>query len=194
MGSDHLPILIDIMRGHSCFTSDFFTPNGEVISRPSISLKNFDKKLFPTLVNNEFDKLSSISDSLDPFQEWYNIIMNCSLKAGAILYDGRGNRKEYKEGKFITGPLKKSNNSKQRGKFNSPWWDSECDILVKKRKWAFKKLARCPSRDNLLNYRNISSLVRKELNKKKRNSFRDFVSGLNLASASLRFWDTIKKF
>jgi len=77
----------------------------------------------------------------------------------------------------------KPKREKQRVKFNTPWWDTECEILVNKRKWVFKKLVRCPSRDNMLNYRNISSSVRKELQKKKRNSFRDFVSSLSLASA-----------
>jgi len=77
---------------------------------------------------------------------------------------------------------------------NSPWWDKECAILVNKRKWAYKKLSKCPSRENLLNYRKISSEVRKKLQKKKRNNFREFVSSLNLASGPVKFWNTIRKF
>jgi len=37
-------------------------------------------------------------------------------------------------------------------------------------------------------------MVRKELQKKKRNSFREFISSLNLASGPVKFWDTIRKF
>jgi len=88
--------------------------------------------------------------------------------------------------------IRKKNNKKFKSV--QPWWDVECEILLNKRKRAFKKLSRCPSRINLSEYRNISSFVRKELQKKKRNSFRDFVSDLCLTSAPLKFCDTIKKF
>jgi len=96
---------------------------------------------------------------------------------GAIIYDSSGNKKEFSKGKLTTFSLINRTNPKKEKKeiHNSPWWDKDCAILVNKRKWAFKKLSKCPSRDNLLNYRNISTMVRKELQKKKRNSFRDFL-------------------
>jgi len=37
-------------------------------------------------------------------------------------------------------------------------------------------------------------LVRKELQKKKRNNFRKFVSNLNLAAGPVKFWDAIRRF
>jgi len=67
-------------------------------------------------------------------------------------------------------------------------------FYLNKRKWTYKKLSKCPSRNNLINYRNVSTMIRKELQKKKRNSFREFVGNLNLASGPVKFWDTIRKF
>jgi len=112
--------------------------------------------------------------------------------AGAIIYDSTGNKKIFSKGKLITVRINFSNSKKKRKETHSPWWDKNCAILVNKRKWAYKKFSKCPSRENLLNYRNISSSVRKELQKKKRNSFREFVNSLNLASGSVKFWDTIR--
>jgi len=94
--------------------------------------------------------------------------VDCSLKAGVILYDGLRNKKVYNKEILITVPLKKLNNNKYKTDYNSSWRDKECAILINKRKWAYKKLSKCPSRKNLVNYRNISSYVRKELHKKKR--------------------------
>jgi len=51
--------------------------------------------------------------------------------------------------------------------YNSLWWDKDCAILINKRKWAYKKLSKCPSRDNLTNYRNISSMVRRNYKRRK---------------------------
>jgi len=130
----------------------------------------------------------------DPFQGWYDCILECLLKAGASLLDGEGHIKGYFKGRIVCSPLNKDKKMDNKFRSCSPWWDRECDILINKRKWAFKTLSRRPTRENLINYRRVSSLVRKELQKKKRNSFRDFVSNLNLVSNPVAFWDTIKKF
>jgi len=60
-------------------------------------------------------------------------------------------------------------------------WDKEYSTLINKRKLSYKKLISCPSRENLINYRNTSLLVRKKIQKKKRNNFRNFVSSLDIS-------------
>jgi len=50
-----------------------------------------------------------------------------------------------------------------------------------------------PSRDNLLAYKKISLITRKEINKKREN-FKSFVTSLNLTSGPGLFWRTIKAF
>jgi len=70
----------------------------------------------------------------------------------AIIYDSLGNKKEFIKDKLVTSSLNSYNNNKKKIKevHNSPWWDKECSILVNKRKWAYKKLSKCPSRNNLI--------------------------------------------
>jgi len=93
-----------------------------------------------------------------------------------------GNRTDFRNGKIHTTSLKKSKRLKEEIFPNTPWWDGECERLIRKRKWAYKKLANCPSRENLVNYRTISAQTRKGLQKIKRTNFRELVNDLNLAS------------
>jgi len=67
-------------------------------------------------------------------------------------------------------------------------------FLVNKRKFAYKRLAKCLSKENLSIYRSISSQVRKGLRKKKRDSFKDFVNNLNMALSPRKFWNSVKRF
>jgi len=66
--------------------------------------------------------------------------------------------------------------------------------MINKRKLNFKKFVDNPSRINLLEYRYISQNTRKELNKKKRINFRNFVDSLNLYKGLTKFWNAIKSF
>jgi len=55
----------------------------------------------------------------------------------------------------------------------------------------YKKFVCNPTRENLMSYRKILLIVRKEINKRKRINFKSFVSNLNLTSGSVKFWNTI---
>jgi len=196
MGSDHLPIVIHLFNKLLISSGVPLSNDVRPQKRPKLCFRNFDKDIFSILIQEKIKSFPSTQGLKDPLQIWCDFILDCSLMAGAIVYDGFGNKKEFSKGKFNSFSLNNCTNPKKEIKeiHNSPWWDKECAILVNKRKWAYKKLSKCQSRDNLLNYRNISTMVRKELQKKKRNSFREFVSSLNLASGPVKFWDTIRKF
>jgi len=194
LGSDHLPVEVIVSKKTALFNYSTLRVDMDTSKRSKLSLKNFDGKLFPLLVQNGIAELSSICEKLDPLQSWYDFIVLCSLKAGAVLYDGLGNKTAFIKGRISTVPLKKRSKVKQEATPNSLWWDKECERLVNKRKWAYKRLAKCPSRENLLAYRSISAQTRKGLQKKKRDNFRDFVKDLNLVVGPLKFWNTVKRF
>jgi len=193
MGSDHLPVSIVLSNGNVFrrgFVSSAFS---DVPKKPELSLVNFDKSLFPLLVEGRINSVSSGIGLLDPLHSWYDLILECAIRAGAVLHDGLGNKTECIKGEISSLPIRLSRSKHGSGN-RSLWWDKECEILVNKRKFAFKKLAKCPSKENLFNYRSISSLVRKGLQRKKRESFRDFVKGLNMTLDPRKFWDAVKKF
>jgi len=130
LGSDPLPIIVECSNRLVYSLNEVLNTNHSISKRPKLSLKNFDKELFPILIQKRINTLSFCHSSIDPLQAWYEYIFDCSLKAEAILYDGL----EYNKGKVITVSLKKLNNERKKVKSNSPWWDKECDILVNKRK------------------------------------------------------------
>jgi len=61
-------------------------------------------------------------------------------------------------------------NSNNPPKIYIPWWDEECSKIISKRKRNYKKFVCFPFR-NLLEYRKLSMIVRKNINRKKREVF-----------------------
>jgi len=54
----------------------------------------FDKELFPIIIQEKIKSLPSTRGFKDPLQIWHDFILDCSLMAGAIIYDGLGNKKD----------------------------------------------------------------------------------------------------
>jgi len=54
-------------------------------------------------------------------------ILDCLLRAGAIVYDGLGGKKEFVKNKLINSSLNNCNKHKEKKEklHNSPWWDKE---------------------------------------------------------------------
>jgi len=86
MGSDHLPIFVECVYGFSYFLKDASDSKYRSPKRPKLSLNNFDKKLFPIIIQESMNALSLNQNLVDSIQVWYDSILDCSLKAGAILY------------------------------------------------------------------------------------------------------------
>jgi len=96
-----------------------FCFDNDTSKRSKLSLKNFDRKLFLLFGFSGLAELSSEYEVVDPLQSWYDFIVLCLLKAGAILYD-LGNKTGFSNGKIHTVPLKKIAKSKQEAILISP--------------------------------------------------------------------------
>jgi len=57
--------------------------------RSKLSLNNFDKNFFPLLVREGIDTVSSNHCLVDPLQSWYSFVLECAIRAGAVLFDGQ---------------------------------------------------------------------------------------------------------
>jgi len=100
--SDHLPIIIDFSNKYAYSLSNASNNNFRTQKRSKLYLKDFEE-LFPIL--------PLFQSSKDPLQVWYEFIVDCSLKAGAILYNGLGNKKVYNKEILTTVLLKKLNSN-----------------------------------------------------------------------------------
>jgi len=192
-GSDHYPIVIKLTGKTVSYSETRFDISARR-SRPKLALGSFDCKSFPEIVKLKLESLPVKLESEDPLNDWYNIIIDSTLQAGAILYDGRGYKKNFLNNSINTVPC---NNSKNPIKHKmNPWWDKECSDSVNKRKLSFKNFIRNPSRESLIEYRRISQCgeTRRKLNKKKRTSFRNFVDSLDPYRGPSKFWNTINSF
>jgi len=114
MGSDHLPIVIHLFD--KLIISSGVPLSNDIRSRkrPKLCLKNFDKELFSVIIQEKIKSLPPTQGSKDPLQNWCDFILDCSLMAGTIIYDGSGNKKEFSKGKLTTFSLYKSQKGKKK--------------------------------------------------------------------------------
>lgn len=186
MGSDHLPVSVDIDGSHRC-------DRGSKPERPKLILTYFNDDLFIKYMKEAF-KTETFSDinGADLYHDWYNTVIECCLKAGAVLHKTNGDVIKFdSENNQI---VSQSNNSgvKRKSRINKPWWDRECEKALIERKKAYRMVLNNPNRENLRNYRVISHETRKCLRKRKRANFKSFVSNITGTSIG-HFWESISK-
>jgi len=93
--------------------------------RPNLSLTQFDKKAFMTLITCRMDHFHTDSDGIQLYDEWYGIIIDCVLRAGVVIKDGNGSYKRFDSNKNNFVSYNHKNVSRSQGR-NKPWWDLEC--------------------------------------------------------------------
>jgi len=116
MGSDHLPIVIHLSNKLLISSGALLSNDIRPQKRPKLCFRNFDKDIFSILIQEKIKSLSSTQGLKDPLQIWCDFILDCSLMAGAIIYDGSGNKKEFSKGKFNTFSLNNCTNPKKEKK------------------------------------------------------------------------------
>jgi ribonuclease HI len=79
------------------------------------------------------------------------------------------------------------------GKF-PPWWDDECDEMVKKRARALKKYKKNFTPDNYLEVRRVQALTKKLLRKKKRQGWYNYCKSLSPDTNISEIWQSIRQF
>lgn len=74
-----------------------------------------------------------------------------------------------------------------------PWFDESCQEAVKKRKLALRRFKRQPTQENLLDYRQKTAQARRIIKIKKKESWKHYVSKLNIRSSVKKTWQMIRK-
>ena len=89
------------------------------------------------------------------------------------------------------GPLSApSGNTKKR----TPWWNEVCQAAIKSRRRAFRLFQRRPTMENLRVYQSLSSTAKDIVKRSKKDSFHEYISGLNHTIPQSQIWKKLKAF
>lgn len=162
--SDHWPITIDIKFDNN-------QNPGETNNR--WRLKDANWQMYSEIFNNEIENIENSitvnSDINDDVATFTNAIIHAAHSAiGKTQYKGK------------RSPV--------------PWWNSECDNIVKEKKQAFNKFKKNKSPGNLIAFKKIRAKARNILKTSKINSWRNFTTSITSQSSPKELWTKIKKF
>lgn len=75
-----------------------------------------------------------------------------------------------------------------------PWWDEDCEKLIKQIKEALKKFRNCRTWENFIDFKRNKAKTRSGLRKIKKDSFKKFCENLRKDTNPTQIWNTIKGF
>lgn len=75
-----------------------------------------------------------------------------------------------------------------------PWWNSECQNSVDKRKNLFEAYKQTPTATNYFNYKKQDAIVKKITKEAKRNSWRQYCASLNKNTPMKQVWHKLRKY
>ena len=81
---------------------------------------------------------------------------------------------------------------KYNPKYNTPWWDDECERLVSLRKTAKGRLRRCQNAQNIQKLREAENNAKNYIKNLKQKSWQEYASTLTANSPTSSIWKSIK--
>ena len=91
---------------------------------------------------------------------------------------------------IATNTIPKSNSSLRK---HNPWFNTDCKEAVKCRKKTLRKFQKHPNNDNLQKYREARAKARNIIKKAKRESWKSYISKLNIHTPINKVWEMVKK-
>jgi len=85
--------------------------------RPELFLGNFDKKIFPVILQRRLESFLIDLEGTDPLEAWYNLVTDSAVLSGAVMYDSKSCKKYADNNTVITVPYNKSKSLKKH-KYN----------------------------------------------------------------------------
>lgn len=76
----------------------------------------------------------------------------------------------------------------------SPWWNEECNEIIRSKNQRFREFKQHPSSDNLHKYLDACKTASKSFKKKKKTSFQQFCFSLNVDMPLSNVWRYIRAF
>lgn len=173
-GSDHAPIDIKLI-GNVSYSSRF-----QIINKP-YNVKTDWATLETNFIAQENNLENLIKDPMIDTQVKYSTFM--ATIVDCVVNGTPGRRSADKSLNIII-------DNKQRKL--CPWWNEQCERLIRLRKAAYLKFKFKPSSENLTNYTNLASQTKKELRHYKKTYFQNFCNTLNRNSSMKYIWNKVK--
>lgn len=170
-GSDHLPIIMRLQA-----IPDLSSKTKRV---PRLHNTNTDWDLFQVNLDKDIKLIGDI-ESMDIeslYSTFISVIEDALLSAAP---SGRWARSSVSTLAFHPPPC--------------PWWNAECDRLVRLRKAALKKFQFLGLYEDFIEYKRRTAVTKCELRKLKQENFRSFCSSLRKDTDPSFAWKTIKRF
>ena len=89
--------------------------------------------------------------------------------------------------------LIKQTSGKKKFRKYTPWWDNDCKDLISKRQKARKLLELHPTEENLKNLRKVTAQAKYYIKKKKKESWKVYISSLKAETPVSQVWQKIAK-
>jgi ribonuclease HI/exonuclease III len=80
----------------------------------------------------------------------------------------------------------------KEGKSPVPWWNEECNRVVREKKKALNALKRSRLPEDFVKYKKKTALARKTIKEAKRNGWREFCEGINTKTPTQQIWNKVK--
>lgn len=77
---------------------------------------------------------------------------------------------------------------------SSPWWNEECEKLIRLRKADLMKFKNTGKYEHFIEYKKRVNIMRRELRRIKKESFQSFCAKLRKNVNPAYVWNTVKKF
>lgn len=74
-----------------------------------------------------------------------------------------------------------------------PWWNLECSTTVKHKNKMLSKYKRCPTDENLKEFKKARAQARRTIISSKKNSWKNFISNINSRTPITKMWEQIRK-
>ena len=182
LSSDHLPIITNIILDTN--NSSFH----EISNK--ISFKNVDLSILQ-------DKLCLISDNINEhnlgsknIQEKYDFFIKSIVDSINSSKISNKNSKVNSSNTNSNSDIKKFRNKN----ISAPWWDEQCDKLIKERKFHLKNFLNNPILENWILFKKTCANTKKKLREIKCNKFKSFTESLSIDSPISYVWKIVKKF
>ena len=132
---------------------------------------NFLQARWSDFRDRVFNSLSSV-DSSGSVEKWNLSLISVIQKAASECIPVKGGRE---------------------GRKNVPWWTQECGVAVRNRNRAYKILEKCPTIDNVYEYKRLRAVARRVIKNAKKESWRRYCSSIKPDTPVGQLWSAVHR-
>lgn len=178
-GSDHFPIIIK--------SGQFFREEIRHRRPPRLYTTRTNWKSFQLIMDQRIkEDWKSVPTEIEIAYPTFICLVEGALSESTPGFHNRNVRGSTPQGKPGEG--------RGSGSPPCPWWNVECEMLIRQRKAALNNFQLTRLFSDLVKYQRQVAITKRELRRIKRDNFRRFCEGINKYTNQAFLWRTIKSF